>query len=207
MTRPSPRVDETGRELFRRCLGAICVAGGGVGLIAAFVLLVERFRLADNPFYVPSCSLNPTVNCTTVMTSSQSSVFGFPNPMLGLVGFTIVITVGVVMLVGAVLPRWFWLGLQTGVTAGVVFVHWLIVETVVDIGALCPYCVAVWIVTILVFWYTTVSNVATGRLPLPKVLRAAGRVLVEVHVVVVTVWYAAIAGAVAARFWADEVHL
>jgi uncharacterized membrane protein len=61
-------------------------------------------------------------------------------------GLAIVTTVGVVLLTGAGLPHWFWLGLQAGVTFGVVFVHWLIYQSLYVIGALCPYCMAAWAV-------------------------------------------------------------
>lgn len=61
------------------------------------------------------------------MSTPQASVFGFLNPMLGVAGFAVVTTVGMVVLAGAQPRRWFWLGPQAGATAGVVFVHWLIV--------------------------------------------------------------------------------
>ncbi len=75
----------------------------------------------------------------------------FPNPLLGIASFAVVTTLGVVLLTGAVLPRWVWLGLQAGVTFGVVFVHWLIYQSLYVIGALCPYCMVVWAVTIPLF--------------------------------------------------------
>ena len=41
-----------------------------------------------------------------------------------------------------------------------VFVHWLIYQSVFVIGALCPYCMVVWAVTIPTFFYVTVHNLA-----------------------------------------------
>ena len=46
------------------------------------------------------------------------------------------------------LPRWYWAGLATGTALGVVFIHWLIFQSLYRIGALCPYCMVVWAVTI-----------------------------------------------------------
>ena len=46
------------------------------------------------------------------------------------------------------LPRWYWAGLATGTLLGVAFVHWLIFQSLYRIGALCPYCMVVWAVTI-----------------------------------------------------------
>ena len=46
------------------------------------------------------------------------------------------------------LPRWYWAGLATGTLLGTAFVHWLIFQSLYRIGALCPYCMVVWAVTI-----------------------------------------------------------
>ena len=46
------------------------------------------------------------------------------------------------------LPRWYWAGLAAGTLLGTVFVHWLIFQSLYRIGALCPYCMVVWAVTI-----------------------------------------------------------
>jgi uncharacterized membrane protein len=99
-----------------------------------------------------------------------------------------VTTVGVVLLAGAQLPRWFWLGLQTDATFGIVFVHWLIYQSLYVIGALCPYCTAVWAATIPIFWYTTLHNF---RIPLLR----------KYHGVGLTVWYLAVVIAILQAFW------
>jgi uncharacterized membrane protein len=109
-----------------RRFGAGLVVGGALGLLAAFVLAVEKYRLLTDAGYVPTCSINPVLSCGSVMDSPQAEAFGFPNPLLGLIGFTAVLVAGVVLAGGARLPPWFWAGLQAGVSAGVLFVHWLI---------------------------------------------------------------------------------
>ncbi len=185
-----------------RSLGWLYVIAGGVGFVAAFTLLVEKIALLKDPGYVPSCSINPILSCGSIMRTDQAEVFGFPNPILGVAGFAVIATVGMAVLSGAVFRRWFWWGLQVGVTFGVVFVHWLIFQSLYRIGALCPYCMVVWISTIPLFWYTTRLNLqhlqaehATGR---PG---AIGRVLSEYHSVVLTLWYLAITALIAERFW------
>jgi len=136
-------VDGPARPSGGRGLAVLLLVGGLVGFAAAFVLAVEKFRVLTNPFYVPSCSVNATVDCGSVMTSPQAEVFGFPNPLLGIAGFAVVAATGAALLAGARLAGWYWAGLQAGVTAGVVFVHWLIGQSVLVIGALCPYCMVV----------------------------------------------------------------
>ncbi|MEV7552243.1 vitamin K epoxide reductase family protein [Amycolatopsis sp. NPDC089917] len=167
----------------------VLLIGGAIGLVAALVLTVEKIKLLKDFSYIPTCSINPVLSCGSIMKTPQAELFGFPNPLLGIVGFTVVLTTGVAVLSGARLPRWYWLGLQTGSALGVLFVHWLMLQSLYVIGALCPYCMVVWAVTIAVFWYTTLRNLHSGR----TVLRY--------HSVVLVVWYAVIAAAVLQAFW------
>ncbi|MFD4609705.1 vitamin K epoxide reductase family protein [Streptomyces sp. NPDC058451] len=62
------------------------------------------------------------------------------------------------MLTGARLRRGLWLALNAGALAGVVFVHWLIHQSLFGLGRLCPYCTVVRVVTIALFWYVTLRN-------------------------------------------------
>ncbi len=116
-------------------LGLGLAAGGGVGLVAAAVLLVERFRLADDPAYIPSCSVNPVLSCGSIMESWQAALLGFPNPVIGVAAFPVVITTGMALLSGAGHARWFWQGLQVGVLTGLALVGWLVFQSLYRIGA------------------------------------------------------------------------
>ena len=182
----------------RRGLSTLLAIAGAVGFVAAFVLAVERIALLEDPDYVPTCSFNPILSCGSVMQTWQAEAFGFPNPLIGIAAFAGVTTVGVVLLIGASLPRWFWLGLDAGALFGVVFVHWLIVQSLYSIGALCPYCMVVWVVTIPIFWYVTVHNLQAGHLPAPASLR---RSVVRNRGLVLAAWYLVVAGLVLVRFW------
>jgi uncharacterized membrane protein len=182
----------------RRGLATLLAVAGAVGFVAAFVLAVERIALLKDPEYVPTCSFNPVLSCGSVMQTWQAEAFGFPNPLIGIAAFAIITTIGVVLLTGATLPRWFWLGLEVGAFLGVVFVHWLIGQSLYSIGALCPYCVVVWVVTIPIFWYVTVHNLQAGHLPSPAGLR---RVAVRNRDLVLAAWYLVVTGLVLIRFW------
>jgi uncharacterized membrane protein len=169
-----------------RVVAWVLAAGGFVGLLASFVLTIEKIALLKDPFYVPTCSINPVLSCGSIMKTAQAEVFGFPNPLLGIAGFTVVTTLGVLLLAGVSLPRWVWIGLQVGVTFGVLFVHWLIFQSLYEIGALCPYCMVVWAVTIPIFWYTTLRNMWPDF---------------QFHSVVLILWYLVIAAGVLQAFW------
>ena len=179
-------------------LGWLYLIGGAIGLVASFALTVEKITKLGNPSYIPSCSMNPIVSCGTVMDSTQAALFGFPNPLIGLFAFPVMITAGVVLLAGFAAPRWFGIGLQLGTTLGVVFVHWLIVQSLYDIGALCPYCMVVWAVVIPMFWYTTLHALRGGH---PGGGASAGAALSRFHSLVLVVWYLAIVVMVLQAFW------
>jgi uncharacterized membrane protein len=99
-----------------RALAWLLTVASAIGLIAAFVLTVEKIALLKDPNYIPSCSINPILSCGSVMTKPQAEVFGFPNSLLGIAGFSVLLTIAVALLAGATFARWFWLGLQTGIT-------------------------------------------------------------------------------------------
>lgn len=179
-------------------LGMLLLLAGLVGLAAAFVLLLERIRLLEDPSYVPSCSLNPVLSCGTVMTTDQAVVFGFPSPMLGLIGFSVVITTGAAVLAGAALRRWYWLGLQLGASVGLLFVGWLVFQSLYRINALCPYCTVVWAVTIPLAVYVTVHNLRRGFLPAPHRLVS---VVTDYAPLTVVLLYLLVVGLAAERFW------
>ncbi len=173
------------------------VVGGGIGLVASFVLMVEKIALLADPSYVPTCSLNPVLSCGSVMATPQAAAFGVANPLLGVTGFAMVLTAGAALAAGFRPPRWFWLAMQAGTTFGVGFVDWLIWQSLYSIGALCPYCMVVWAVTIPLFWYTTLHNLERGHLT----GRPSSAVLVRYHSAVLALWFVAIIAIIAARFW------
>ena len=184
-----------------RRLGLLLAVGGALGLVAAMVLTVERFRLALDPSYVPSCSLNPVLSCGSVMTTPQAAVLGFPNPLLGIGAFAVVTTVGVLLLGGVVLPRWVSLGLQVGLSAGAAFVAWLVAQSLWSIHALCPYCMVVWAVVIPMFWTVTTDNLARGVLPVPARARGAVAALADYRLLLVVGTDAVVVVLVAVEFW------
>ncbi|ORB32494.1 vitamin K epoxide reductase family protein [Mycolicibacterium parafortuitum] len=169
---------------------------GIAGLAAALTLTVEKIELLINPDYVPSCSINPVLSCGSVMITPQASLFGFPNPLIGIVAFTVVVVTGVLALARVNLPRWYWAGLAVGTLLGAVFVHWLIFQSLYRIGALCPYCMVVWAVTIPLL-VVTASIVAAPQ-------RSGSAVLRTLHTwrwSLVTLWFTAVVLLILERFW------
>jgi uncharacterized membrane protein len=168
---------------------------GALGLTAAITLTVEKIELLIDPSYVPSCSINPVLSCGSVMATPQASAFGFPNSLLGIVGFTVVVVTGVLAVAKIALPRWYWAGLAAGTLLGVVFIHWLIVQSLYQIGALCPYCMVVWSVTIPLL--VVVTSIALQ----PLAGNAVARVLYQWRWSLVTLWFVGVLLMILVRFW------
>lgn len=179
----------------------ILTVGASIGLLAAFVLTLEKFALLKDPAHQLSCSINPVLSCGSIITSEQASAFGFPNPILGLIGFAVVITVGMGLFAGATYKRWFWRGLQMGTLLGLIFAHWLIFESLYTIGALCVYCMVVWAATWPIFWYTTLYNLRKKHIPTPKNLTSVVSFMQRHHADILISWYVLIVLLIAENFW------
>ncbi|WP_395297359.1 vitamin K epoxide reductase family protein [Kitasatospora hibisci] len=184
-----------------RPFALLLVIGGAVGLFASVVLTLDKIRLLKDPSYVPNCNINPIISCGSIMRSDQAEAFGFPNPLLGLVGFAVVIAVGAGLLAGASYRRWFWLGLQAGTVFGIGFVTWLMYQALYRIGALCPYCMVVWAAVIPLFWYTALHNLRSGVIPVGRRLRPVVREAARYHWAVPALWYAVVVLLILERFW------
>ena len=133
-------------------LAIFLITTGAVGWFGAMALITERVKLLLDPEYTLNCDINPLISCGNVMASWQASLLGFPNPLLGVAGLVAPIAVGVALLAGARFDRWFWWAFLTGVVGAFVFVHWLFDQAVYQIGALCPWCMLVWLMVIPMFW-------------------------------------------------------
>lgn len=200
MSAPSAAEAPGPGRAFERGLALLLIASGLLGAAAALALSIEKFHLLENPLYVPACSINEAIDCASVMRSAQSETFGFPNPFIGLMAFPALALLGLQLLTGGHLTRVIWGLLQVGLTFAVVFVHYLAFQTLYRIGALCPFCIAVWLATIPAFFYVTVCNLSslkagrglTGRL-------AAG--VRTYHAPLLTMWLLLITALILERFW------
>jgi uncharacterized membrane protein len=190
-----PEADTPRAVPVRKASAAWVLIAGVVGLTAAVTLTIEKIEILINPAYVPSCSINPVLSCGSVMVTPQASVFGFPNPLIGIVAFTVVVVTGVLAVAKVTLPRWYWAGLAVGTLLGAGFVHWLIFQSLYRIGALCPYCMAVWAVTIPLL--VVVASIALA----PLQSSAAARMLYTWRWSLVALWFTALILLILVRFW------
>jgi uncharacterized membrane protein len=181
-----------------RRTGWVMVLTGTAGWLASFQLTVDDWRLLRDPAYRPPCTISPVVNCGSILSSPQGSLFGFPNMLLGLGAFAAVTALGIAVLTGARLHRRLWLALGAGALVGVVFVHWLIGQSLYELNRLCPYCAVVWAVTIALFWYVTLHCLERGLIRVP---RGVLYVVRDTHWMLLGAWYGIIVLLVLTRFW------
>ncbi|AZP80288.1 vitamin K epoxide reductase family protein [Mycobacterium avium] len=174
------------------------LVAGVIGLVASVTLTLEKIDILLDPAYVPSCNINPILSCGSVMITPQASLLGFPNPLLGLVAFTVVVVTGLLAVTKVVLPQWYWIGLAAGLVVGAVFVHWLIFQSLYRIGALCPYCMVVWVVTIALL--VVVASIAY-RPALGDRRSGPGWLLFQCRWSIVALWFTAVFLLIMVRFW------
>jgi len=168
-----------------------------VAWVASATLVLERLELYRNPNAALSCDVNPWISCGSVMQKSQAAIFGFPNPFIGIVAFAVVITTAMALLSGAKLGRWYWIGVQTGITLGMALVCWFWFQALYVIAILCPYCMVVWSMMIPLFVWTTVRNLNHGVIPAPPALT---KFVSEWAWVIVGLLYLAVASTIFFRF-------
>jgi uncharacterized membrane protein len=115
-----------------------------------------------NGSHLLGCTGSGTENCTKVITSPQSMVFGvIPVAILGLVFYVFVV---------AIMTPWAWRMERREVAwlrvaamvAGMGFVLYLVYAELYQIGSICLYCTSVHAITFLLFGITVVSAALWG---------------------------------------------
>jgi uncharacterized membrane protein len=153
------------------------VFAGVVGWWAAFSLTMERFAQLKNPGEAASCDFSVLVQCSANLQSPQGSVFGFPNPIIGLTAWAAPIVVGMALLAGARFARWFWALFWVGFAFALTFVIWLISQSIFVLGTLCPWCMVTWSVVIPSFFVVTLHVLREGVVPVARVRSIADRLM------------------------------
>ena len=140
--------------------GIVGTVASALGLGVAGYLTYEHFTSSSTL----ACSDNSVVNCLKVTTSSYSAVAGVPVAVLGLVFFA-------VMLVLQLPPMWrrpepaVRIGRLAWAVVGLGTVLYLLYAELFSIDAICLWCTAVHVLTLLLFG-TTVY--ATSAYPVPE---------------------------------------
>lgn len=195
-----PESDNT-KARFAAVLPWLLVIGGIIGIASSMILVYDQIQIWKNPHFLPTCNLNPIVNCGTVIHSNQGDIFGIPAPFFGLLLFPALLTIGISLFAGATYRRWFWRGLQVGATGGVVFALWLYWLSLYRVHALCPFCLAVDTVVYTAAWYITLYNLSAGNLGNRWQHSRAVQFVLRHHLDVLLLWFVLITVVALKHFW------
>lgn len=180
----------------------VLVVAGAIGLFASLMLSIEEFLYLQNPTQRLACDLNPLIGCGSILSTWQGHVLlGIPNQFFGIAAFSVVVTMGVLMLAGARFPRWIWQGLQAGVIGGTLFITWFFFQSLFTLSHLCPYCMITWVATLAVAWYTTLHNIQAEHIRLADSRRRIGKFAIAHHVDILVGTYVLLAAIILWRFW------
>jgi len=185
-------------------LGMFLAVASVAGFFSAFRLTVDKVGTFTTPDIAPSCNVSVLVQCGKNLASWQGSLFGFPNPLLGVGGWMALFVIAVLIISGAAFARWFWISLNVGITLALAFVIFLITESIFALGTLCPWCMATWSVVIPSFWLITLYNLKSGHLRAPARLRSFGTAAYGFVPLITLVSYVVVA--VIAQVQLDVIH-
>lgn len=157
---PSARDLNQTRIISRDSAWAILI-GGLLGAYASAKLAIEYMRTLADDSYISGCDVNELIGCGQFLGTSQAQAFGFPNVVIGMLTFPLVAIIGALLISRVQLPRWIEVGTIIGTTFGIGFVIWLQIQALFVIGALCPYCLVVWVAMIPIFVHTLVNLAPT----------------------------------------------
>lgn len=175
-----------------------------IGLVAAFTLTLDKVKQIQDPQTALGCDFSVLVQCGKNLDSAQGAVFGFPNPLIGLICWTAPLVVGMAILAGARFSRWFWFLFWCGFVFAIALVSWLIAQSIFVLGTLCPWCMVTWAVTIPSFFAVTLHVLRIGALPLGITLRRLGARLYGWLPLITLLGYIAVA--VLAQVRLDVLH-
>jgi len=148
-----------------RVLAFSLIILGAIGFVAAFALTLDKFALLENPNADLGCNFSLLVGCSTNLNSAQGEVLGFPNSLLGIVFWTVTLTIGFALLAGAHLARWFWALFALATAGSLALVVWFVGQSLFVLHVLCPWCMVTWAVTIPTFFVVILHAVRSGVTP------------------------------------------
>jgi uncharacterized membrane protein len=173
----------------KQTLPFIYIATGTVGLVASFTLTYDKIHVLQNPNYSPGCNISPILSCGSVMSTEQASALGVPNTIFGLIAFSMLIMLGIVLWQGAIIKRRLWLLVNVGALLGFLGFVYLYFQAVFRIHAICPYCFTVWLIVPPILWYTTLYNLREGHIKAKYIKPNVKSWMLRHHGDILLVWY------------------
>ena len=150
-----------------RALALLLVITGAAGLLAAWVITIDKFKLLEDPNFTPGVQPEPGRVLRQHHEERPGVRLRVPQPDAG---------------PGRLrrrdlrrreparrrpLPPLVLADFNAGTLFGVGFCTWLQYQSLYRINSLCLWCCLAWVATIVMFWYVTSFNIRNGFLPAP----------------------------------------
>lgn len=169
-----------------------------VGLLASFALTYDTFKVAADASYDPACSINPILSCVSVMESDSGALIGsIPNSMFGIVAFSALAAFATLLLFGTTVSKRVWQLAAIAASAGFIFIHFLIYESVFQIKSLCPWCMVTWLVVTPIF-FLVAAKYASLSTTLAKDTKSF---IQRNYIALGAVWYFVVILVILIEFW------
>lgn len=133
-------------------LWATLVGAASVGMLSSFIQTIERIDWGSNPKAPLVCDINSVFSCNSVFGAWQSRVFGFPNSLMCIVFFAVLLGAGLAGLSGSILHRKLRLVLHFFSVFFLGFGAWYLLESAYVINALCIFCIFCYAAVIALNW-------------------------------------------------------
>jgi uncharacterized membrane protein len=125
----------------QKVLYGVMTIGAAIGFTASFLQMLEKIALLKNAHTTLSCNLNSVFSCSNILNAHQSSVFGFPNSLLCISFFAIMLSAGLIGWTGGLINAKLRLVYQAMTLFFVGFGFWYFWQSIFNVGSLCIYCV------------------------------------------------------------------
>ncbi len=136
----------------KKFLALLIIIGGVFGVFAAITLVLNRIEFYKDPNFVPTCSINPWLDCGRVMKSKWAALFGFPNAILGISLYSLALMTGLTMFFNDNLNPKFIKACTLVAGLGFVGNNTLTYISSSIIFSLCPWCLLAHTATTLIFF-------------------------------------------------------
>ena len=137
-----------------RDIRSVVYLAAGLGLIVSIYAYLETVQASLQKY----CTVNSFVSCGAVAQSGKTTVLGVPDAFIGIGGFLFVLAVATLAERRRRELLWPYL-LLLFTTIGVAFSLYFVTVELVEIHALCPVCLAAW----LLGWVAWVAAIALVR--------------------------------------------
>lgn len=121
-------------------LFAIITLSAIIGFAASFWQMIEKITILTTPTEPLSCNINAVFNCSNILNVWQSSVFGFPNSLMCIAFFSIMLTIGLVGWTGGMINKTLRLTMQGFTLFFICFGFWYLWQSIFAVGAICVFC-------------------------------------------------------------------